>query len=189
MRIVIFASGNGTNAENIINYFSENQNVTISAVFSNKNDAAVLAKANRLKTPTIAFNRKALNDSHCILGMLKSINPDLIVLAGFLWKFPLHIIEVFPNKIINIHPALLPKYGGKGMYGMHVHNAIVANKEQKTGITIHYVNEHYDEGAIIFQQSVNIDPEDSPEDVAKKIHSLEYTYFPQIIEKILYGKV
>ncbi|WP_340199433.1 phosphoribosylglycinamide formyltransferase [Ascidiimonas sp. W6] len=189
MRIVIFASGNGSNAENIINYFSDNQNVTVSAVFSNKNDAMVLARANRLKIPTIAFNKKALEDSDCILGILKSINPDLIVLAGFLWKFPAHIIKVFPDKIINIHPALLPKYGGKGMYGMHVHNAIVKNKEQETGITIHYVNEHYDEGAIIFQKTVNIDPSDSPDDVARKVHSLEYTYFPQIIEKILHGEV
>ena len=120
--------------------------------------------------------------------MLQSLNPDLIVLAGFLWKIPESITNAFPNKIINIHPALLPKYGGKGMYGMNVHNAVLENKEPETGITIHYVNAHYDEGAIIHQAKTSISPKDSADDIASKVHQLEYEYFPKVIDDILFKK-
>jgi phosphoribosylglycinamide formyltransferase-1 len=123
-----------------------------------------------------------------VLGTIKTSNLDLIVLAGFLWKFPEKILNEFPNKVINIHPALLPKYGGKGMYGMHVHEAVVKNKETETGITIHYVNEHYDEGAIIFQAKCKVNPKDSPEDVANKINRLEMEHFPKVVESLLFPK-
>ncbi|XLS29072.1 phosphoribosylglycinamide formyltransferase [Flavobacteriaceae bacterium M23B6Z8] len=189
MRIVIFASGNGSNAENIINYFSDNQNINVVTVFSNKNDANVLKRAQKHQIATIAFNKFAFFEHDHILGILQSIKPQLIVLAGFLWKLPPHIIQAFPKKIVNIHPALLPKYGGKGMYGMNVHNAVVANGEKETGITIHYVNEEYDEGAILFQKSISVQKEDTPETVAAKVHDLEYEHFPEIIEKIVHGKI
>ena len=189
MHIVIFASGNGTNAENIINYFSDDKNISVSTVFSNKNNAKVLERANNHGIGTIAFNKKAFKDPECILKLLEAMKPDLIVLAGFLWKIPEHIVTAFSDKIINIHPALLPKYGGKGMFGMNVHKAVKANKEKETGITIHYVNEEYDEGAIIFQKSVAVNTSDSPEAIAAKVHNLEYTYFPKIIEKVLHEKL
>jgi phosphoribosylglycinamide formyltransferase-1 len=153
-------------------------------IFSNIPDAKVLEKAKNLKIPTEVFNRQELNDGK-VLEKLNQINPDLIVLAGFLWKFPEHIIKEYPNKIINIHPALLPNYGGKGMYGMNVHQAVLENKEKETGITIHFVNEHYDEGEFIFQKSVNIEDCKSAEEIADKIHVLEHQYFPEVIERLL----
>ncbi len=152
-RIVILASGSGTNAENIIKYFKNSNLISVVQVLSNKNDAKVLDRAKRLKVNNCCFNRDTFYNSDEVLNMLKE-NADYIILAGFLWKIPSSIIEAFPNKIINIHPALLPKYGGKGMYGMHVHNAVVQNKEKESGITIHYVNENYDEGAIIFTKKI-----------------------------------
>ncbi len=183
-RIVIFASGSGTNAENIIKYFQNSTVATVIQVLSNKKDAKVLKKSNRLSVKNLSFKRDDFFDSNTILELLKK-EADLIILAGFLWRVPQKIIDAFPNKIINIHPALLPKYGGKGMYGMHVHNAVIANKETETGITIHYVNKNYDEGAIIFQKSVNVVKRDTAEDVANKIHELEMKYFPKVIEEIL----
>lgn len=183
-RIVILASGSGTNAENIIKYFKNNKLISVVQVLSNKKDAKVLERAKRLKIRSINFDKSDFFTFDKILNFLKE-NADFIVLAGFLWKIPAKIIEAFPNKIINIHPALLPKYGGKGMYGMHVHEAVVANKEQKSGITIHYVNENYDEGAIIFQEHFEVLSTDSAEDVAQKVHKLEYEYFPKIIEKVV----
>jgi phosphoribosylglycinamide formyltransferase-1 len=183
-RIIIFASGSGTNAENIIKYFKNSALVEVVEVLSNKVDAKVLKRANNLNVKNSYFIREEFNNSKEFLNNLKK-NADLIVLAGFLWKLPNHIIEAFPNKIINIHPALLPKYGGKGMYGMHVHNAVVNNKEKESGITIHYVNENYDEGAIIFQESFSIDKSDTADDVAQKIHKLEYKYFPEVIEQVI----
>jgi phosphoribosylglycinamide formyltransferase-1 len=182
--IVILASGSGTNAENIIKYFKNNTLISVVQVLSNKKDAKVLERAKRLNINSIYFDRGDFYTSDKILTILKE-KADFIVLAGFLWKIPDNIIEAFPNKIINIHPALLPKYGGKGMYGMHVHNAVVKNKEQESGITIHYVNENYDEGAIIFQAKVAIETSDSPEDVAQKIHKLEYKHFPKVIEEVI----
>ena len=183
-RIVILASGSGSNAENIINYFNNNSLVSIVGILCNKKDAFVFERAKRLGVSCLYFSKEELNDNDTVLNLLLE-KADYIILAGFLWKIPSKIIDAFPNKIINIHPALLPKYGGKGMYGMHVHNAVVENCENETGITIHYVNEHYDEGAIIFQASFEVLPTYSAEEVAEKIHELEYEHFPKIIEKVI----
>jgi len=150
-RIVIFASGSGTNVENIARYFQNHETITINAVLSNKRNAYVIDRCNDLNLSALYFNRHAFSHSDCVLNLLRSINPDLIVLAGFLWKIPNNMVSEFEGKIINIHPALLPKYGGKGMYGAKVHEMVKANKDLESGITIHYVNEQYDEGNIIFQ--------------------------------------
>ncbi|MFS4468931.1 phosphoribosylglycinamide formyltransferase [Maribacter sp. 2210JD10-5] len=184
-RIVLFASGSGSNVENIVNYFSDKPHITVTAVLTNKRDAKVLDRCNRLKINALYFNKIAFLESDCVLDILKSLQPDLIVLAGFLWKIPKNLIEAFPNTIINIHPALLPKYGGKGMYGMHVHQAVKENKETETGITIHFVNDNYDEGAVIHQAKTKIEPDDTPEHIAAKVHQLEYEHFPKVIEKLL----
>ncbi|WP_338732372.1 phosphoribosylglycinamide formyltransferase [Mangrovimonas cancribranchiae] len=184
-RIVIFASGSGSNAENLIRFFQNRDDATVVQVLTNNPHAKVLDRCKNLKTSALSFNRVAFTTTNDVLNILKASQPDLIVLAGFLWKFPDHILNEFPNKVINIHPALLPKYGGKGMYGMHVHEAVVANKETETGITIHYVNENYDEGAIIFQAKCYIDTLDNAEDVAAKIHTLEMEHFPKVVEKLL----
>ncbi|MDF4220383.1 phosphoribosylglycinamide formyltransferase [Maribacter sp. M208] len=184
-KIILFASGSGSNVENIANYFKLRKDVTICCVLTNKSDAKVIERCNRLEINALFFNRQAFTKSNFILDMLRSLKPDLIVLAGFLWKIPEAITNAFPNKIINIHPALLPKYGGKGMYGMHVHNAVKEAKETETGVTIHYVNAHYDEGAIIQQAKTVVDPKDSPEDIASKVHLLEYEFFPKVIDELL----
>ena len=181
--IVLFASGNGSNAEEIIKYFKNNNQSTVVAVFSNKQEAKVLDRAKNHNLPAVVFNKEQLNDGF-VLEKLHQLQPDLIVLAGFLLKFPESILKEYP-KVINIHPALLPKYGGKGMYGMNVHQAVLDNKEKETGITIHYVNEHYDEGEFIFQQSVNIEDCKSAEEIAHKIHELEHQYFPEVIANVL----
>jgi len=184
-RIVIFASGNGSNAENLIKFFQDRDDAAVVQVLTNNPRAKVLDRCKKLNVSALSFNRIAFNDSDDVRNLLLVTKPDLIVLAGFLWKFPEHILKEFPNKVINIHPALLPKYGGKGMYGMHVHEAVVTNRETQTGITVHYVNENYDEGAIIFQTACEVTAEDSAEDVAAKIHNLEMEYFPKVVEKIL----
>jgi len=183
-RIVIFASGSGTNAENIIKYFQKSNVAKVVRVLSNKKDARVLERSSSLNVSNMCFSRADFYDSDTVLNLLIK-EADFIVLAGFLWRVPEKIISLFRNKIINIHPALLPKYGGKGMYGMHVHKAVIDNKEKETGITIHYVNEHYDKGAIIFQIKTKLETTDSPEDIAQKIHTLEYEYFPKIIKKTI----
>ena len=183
-KIVIFASGSGTNAENIIKYFAETEIARVEAVFTNNPNAKVLERAKNYGIATGIFSKEELNESK-VLQIINNIQPDLIILAGFLLKFPDNIIAKYPNKIINIHPALLPKYGGKGMYGMHIHRAIVGNKEKETGITIHYVNENYDEGNILFQKNVVLSGDETPEEVAEKIHELEQKYFPEVIEKLL----
>ena len=184
-RIVIFASGSGSNAENLIRFFHNRDNASVIQLLTNNPHAKVLDRCKDLKVSALSFNRIAFTKTDDVLNMLKNNRPDLIVLAGFLWKFPDNILNAFPNKVINIHPALLPSYGGKGMYGMHVHEAVVANKENETGITIHYVNEHYDEGAIIFQAKCDVNASDTTDDVAAKIHALEMEHFPKVIEKIL----
>ncbi|GGH37235.1 phosphoribosylglycinamide formyltransferase [Mangrovimonas yunxiaonensis] len=184
-RIVIFASGSGSNAENLIRFFQDRDNATVVQVLTNNPHAKVLDRCKTLKVSALSFNRTAFTATNDVLNILRASQPDLIVLAGFLWKFPQNILDAFPNKVVNIHPALLPKYGGKGMYGMHVHQAVVANKESETGITVHYVNEHYDEGAIIFQASCEVAPLDKAEDVAAKIHELEMAHFPKVVEKLL----
>jgi len=183
-KIVVFASGSGTNTENIILYFSRNPKAKVVAVFCNNPKAKVLEKANMLKVPTTLFAKEDLNTTK-ISEKLRFYQPDLIVLAGFLLKFPDVIVKEYPHKIINIHPALLPKYGGKGMYGMHVHQAVLDNKEATTGISIHYVNEHYDDGGLIFQKNIAIDDCASAEAIAAKIHQLELAYFPEVIERLL----
>lgn len=184
-RVVIFASGSGTNAENLIKFFQNRETGSVIQVLTNNPYAKVLERAKNLNISALSFNRIALYKTDDVLNVLKSSNPDLIVLAGFLWKFPESILHKFPNKVINIHPALLPKYGGKGMYGHFIHEAVVANKEKETGITIHYVNENYDEGAIIFQAKCDVASTDSAEDVAAKIHQLEMKHFPEVVESLL----
>ena len=183
-KIVIFASGSGTNAENIIKHFKNTSSGKVVSVFTNNPKAYVIERAKNFQIPTEVFSKDELIEGK-VLQKINIIKPDLIVLAGFLLKFPENIIAQYPNKIINIHPALLPKYGGKGMYGMNVHKAIVENKEKETGISIHYVNENYDEGNIIFQKKVTLLITDTPEVVAEKIHELEQKYFPTIVEEVL----
>ena len=183
---MIFASGSGTNAENIIKYFKNTGKVEVEAVFSNKRGAKVLRRAHDLNVRALYFDRDALHHSNEILNLLKDMKPDLIVLAGFLWIFPDTILKDFHNKVINLHPALLPKYGGKGMYGMNVHRAVLEQKEVETGISIHYVNEKYDEGEIIFQATTPVETTDSAENIAEKIHQLEYEHFPKVIENLLF---
>jgi len=184
-RIVIFASGSGTNAQNVIQYFQQGEIAEVVLVLTNKKDAKVIERAKNLNVESLFFNKSELLDEKGVLQVLKDINPDLIVLAGFLLKFPESILNNFHNRVINLHPALLPKYGGKGMYGHHVHQAVIESGEKETGITIHYVNENYDEGKIIFQKSTPLSDRDTPETVAEKIHQLEYNYFPKVIESVL----
>lgn len=184
-KIVLFASGSGSNVENIVNYFNNTTKVEIGLVLTNNPKAGVIERCKNLNLSLICFNRKAFYSEPFILEMLKTYQPDLIVLAGFLWKIPPQLIEVFPRHIINIHPALLPKYGGKGMYGRWVHEAVKNANEKQTGITIHWVNEHYDEGAIISQKSIAILPDDTADDIATKVHLLEYQYYPQVIQQLL----
>lgn len=183
-KIVVFASGSGTNAENIIKYFSNTSKAKVVSVLTNNPSAKVIERASKFNIATDIFSKNELNEGF-VLQKIDLLQPDLIVLAGFLLKVPQNLIDAYPNKIINIHPALLPKFGGKGMYGMHIHQAVVANKEKETGITIHYVNENYDEGAIIFQKSVAVLETDTAEIVAEKIHELEQNYFPQVIDTLL----
>ncbi|MFK8265154.1 phosphoribosylglycinamide formyltransferase [Capnocytophaga cynodegmi] len=184
-KIIIFASGSGSNAERIATFFKDDKNIQVSLILSNNPKAGVLERAKRLQIPSIVFDRQAFYNSEIVLDIIQSQNPDLIVLAGFLWKFPENIIKNFPNKIINIHPSLLPKYGGKGMYGGFVHQSVIENKEPESGITIHYVNENYDEGTIIFQTKTEVSANDTPETLAEKIHQLEYEHFPKIIASLL----
>ena len=186
-RIAILASGDGTNAQNIIEYFADHQQIEVALVGTNKPQAGVLQRARKLEVETLIFDRASMSDTDGLLAELQSRNIDYLVLAGFLLKIPSHLIEAFPERMINIHPALLPKYGGKGMYGMHVHRAVKENSESETGITIHLVNEHYDQGAILFQAKVALTDDDSPDDIAAKIHELEYQHYPKVIEQVIYN--
>jgi phosphoribosylglycinamide formyltransferase 1 len=183
--IAIFASGEGTNAQRIIDYFKSSDKITVALVVSNKSTAPVLKRAENAKIPTLILSKETFYQSDQIVEELRSAKIDLIVLAGFLWMIPENLVKAFTNKIVNIHPALLPKFGGKGMFGMNVHKAVVSAKEKQSGISIHYVNEHYDEGKIISQHSCEINENDTPETVAEKIRKLEHEFFPRIIEKIL----
>ena len=183
-RIIIFASGSGSNAENIIKYFETIKTAKVTLVLSNNQQAKVFNRCNMLGVRCLFFSKKSFSATDEILNLLK-MEADYIILAGFLLKVPSKITDAFPNKIINIHPSLLPKYGGKGMYGMNVHNAVKENKEIETGITIHFVNEKYDDGAIIFQEKTSISSNDTSEMIAEKIHVLEYKHFPIIIEKVI----
>lgn len=183
-KIAILASGNGTNAEAIIEHFKNIKTATIALIGSNNSEAPVLKRATNHGIPHFTFEKKELeNGSVKALLLLKRI--DLIILAGFLLQVPENILQVFPGAIVNIHPALLPKYGGKGMYGNRIHQAVKDAGERVTGITIHWVNEHYDEGEIIFQHEVAIDDSDTPEEIAEKVHGLEHKYFPKVIESLI----
>lgn len=185
-RIVIFASGNGSNAQNLIKYFNKNKEAEVTHVFSNNKKAQVLKRAYDLDVNAIHFDRSSFYDTNEVLNVLKDIQPNLIILAGFLWLFPKKILKEFPNKVVNIHPALLPKYGGKGMHGKNVHKAVLENKETETGITIHYVNEKYDDGEIIAQIKTKLGRYDTLEDVTEKIQELEMEHFPKVINKLLF---
>ncbi|MGL5682258.1 MAG: phosphoribosylglycinamide formyltransferase [Marinifilaceae bacterium] len=185
INISIFASGSGSNAENIIRFLQNNDQISVNSVFCNNADAYVLERAKNFNVPAFVFNRNEMRNPEALLKHLKELDTDYIILAGFLWLMPAHIIEAFPNRIINIHPALLPNYGGKGMYGMNVHNAVIEAGEKESGITIHFVNEHYDSGATIFQATCPITAQDTPDTLAEKVHALEYEYFPKVIEQVI----
>ena len=184
-RIALFASGSGSNAQNIIEYFSENELVEVDSVWTNNPNAYALERAKKFGIDTFVFTKDEFRNSNFVVETLKKRNIDLVILAGFLWLIPANLIQNF--RIINIHPALLPKYGGKGMYGLNVHRAVVENNDSESGISIHFVNEKYDDGEIIFQAKCTVLPTDSPEDVAIKVHELEYKYFPEVIEKVLFA--
>jgi phosphoribosylglycinamide formyltransferase-1 len=184
-KIAIFASGSGTNAENLAKYFEHRDDVTVACVLSNNKDAYVLERAHKLHIPTKVFTRDEFYATHQIVDLLKELSIDLIVLAGFLWLVPSQLVAAYPKRIVNIHPALLPKYGGKGMYGQRVHQSVVDHHETESGITIHYVNEHYDDGDIIYQARCTVLSSDTADDVAKKVHQLEYAHFPQVIDMVL----
>lgn len=184
--IAIFASGSGSNAQNIAEYFSGSDKVNITIILTNNNDAGVIKRAEKLNIPCYIFNREAYKSGK-VLSILTENDINFVVLAGFLWLIPKQFIEAFPNKIINLHPALLPKFGGKGMFGHHVHEAVIKSGVKESGITIHYVNEAYDEGAIIFQEKYAIDRDDSAMDIASKGQLIEHEYFPKIIEGIVLG--
>ena len=183
--IAIFASGSGTNAENIARYFSNSETIKVAVVLSNNKNAGVHARMEKLNIPSVSFTREEFIEGTAVLAKLAEYDTVLIVLAGFMNKISDTLLKAYPNKIINIHPALLPKHGGKGMYGMHVHEAVVAAGEKESGITIHYINENYDEGAVIFQATCPVLSTDTPEEVANKVHTLEYTHYPHVIEEVL----
>ncbi len=185
INLAIFASGTGTNARKIIEHFEEHNQIKVALILTNKPKAKVLDIADEYKIPSVVVNRKDFFDTSTTIENLESFNIGFIVLAGFLWLIPQNLIEVYENKIINIHPSLLPKYGGKGMYGMNVHQAVVDNNEKETGITIHFVNEKFDDGKIIFQARCILDKKDAPNDVAKKVQFLEHKYFSDILEQTI----
>lgn len=181
--IAIFASGSGSNAERLTEYYAANAEINVSLFLTNNKSAGVIERGYRLGIPTVIFNKSSFTKSDRIVNLLVNQQIDYVILAGFLWLIPASLLEAFPKKIINIHPALLPKYGGKGMWGHHVHEAVVANKETESGITIHLVNEEYDKGEILFQASCPVSPTDSPADVAAKIQQLEHVHFPRVVER------
>ncbi len=184
-KIIIFASGNGSNALNIIEYFDANKKAEIAGVFTNKKNAGVIDKAIEKRIALQYFNKTDFYDSNRVVDLVKQYQPNLIVLAGFLWLVPLSFINAFENKIINLHPALLPAYGGKGMYGHFVHEAIIQNGEKESGITIHKVNADFDKGEILFQAKCTIDATDTPDTLAEKIHVLEHEYLPKVIADLI----
>lgn len=184
-KIAILVSGTGTNAINIIEYFEKNSVADVVLVISNKTDALAVEKAQNKGVKTVVFNNESFKKNGTVLDYLMSQSIDFIVLAGFLMKIPNDIIHAYPNKIVNLHPSLLPKYGGKGMYGKHVHRAVIEAQESESGISIHFVNEEYDEGAIIFQAKVSVEKGDSVEVLAQKIQQLEHRFFPKVIEQVI----
>lgn len=186
--IALFASGNGTNVQQIAEYFQGSKEVKVDCVVVNKKNIYVIERAKNLNIPCFYFNREDFYESNKVLNLMQERKIDYIILAGFLWLIPTNLLQAYNNKIVNIHPALLPKYGGKGMYGHHVHEAVVANKETESGITIHYANEKYDSGDIIFQARCMVEEKDSADDVAAKIHLLEKEYYPKVVERVVTGK-
>lgn len=183
--IAIFASGTGSNARKIIEYFKNSPYVKVALVVSNKKDAGVLDIAREHDIQTQVIDRKMFYEREDLLGILKKHDIGFIVLAGFLWLIPSYLVKSFEKKMVNIHPALLPKFGGKGMYGMRVHEAVKETGETESGITIHWVNEHYDEGNIVFQASCTVSPDDAPADIARKVQRLEHEHFPAVVEKLI----
>lgn len=185
--ITIFVSGNGTNCENIIRYFKDNKNINVCLVISNRPDAYALVRAAKYDVPCKVLSKQEINDSDVIIPLLESFKINFIVLAGFMLMIPQFITEKYDCKIVNIHPSLLPKFGGKGMYGHHVHEAVKAAGEKETGITIHYVSNVCDGGEIIAQFKTAVSPEDTPETIEAKVHVLEQQYFPETIERLISG--
>jgi len=183
-RLAIFASGSGTNAAAIIDHFKEHEHIGVVLVLCNKPGAGVIERAFQRGIKTVVFSRDDVTNK-VVLDILKEHEVDFIALAGYLWLIPTYLVEAYPNRIVNIHPALLPNYGGKGMYGMHVHNAVINQGETESGITIHYVNSAYDEGAIIKQATCEVLPTDKPEDLAARIHQLEYAHFAPTLEQVI----
>jgi phosphoribosylglycinamide formyltransferase-1 len=187
--IVIFASGSGSNAEQIIRYFAEDSDVHVVRLLCNKPGAYVLERARKLNVGSTLFNRETFYQTESVLEELRSASADLIVLAGFLWMIPDYLLKSFSGRILNIHPALLPDFGGKGMYGMRVHEEVIRTGQKKSGITIHLVDEHYDHGRIVFQAECPVFPDDTPDSLAMRIHALEHRYYPQVIREYLTGSV
>lgn len=185
INIAIFASGSGSNAENIVHFFKDNPGIKITRILTNNKNAGVVERAQRLEVPLTLFSKDEFYNSHQICDLLKKEKTHWIVLAGFLWLVPENLIAAYPTHIINIHPALLPAYGGKGMYGDKVHRSVIGNGEDESGITIHFVNKKYDDGQIIFQAKTKISTGETPEELAQKIHALEYKHFPEVIENIV----
>jgi phosphoribosylglycinamide formyltransferase 1 len=188
-RLAIFASGEGTNAQNFIDYYRNSTDVVISLIVCNKGDAGVVNRAKEAGIPVIIIGKETFYHHPLVISQKLKEKADFIVLAGFSWFVPDYIIKAFQDKIVNIHPALLPKYGGKGMYGAKVHEAVIANGEKESGITIHYVNDKYDEGEIIFQAKCPVEASGTPETLAKKVHELEYKYYPVVVDKLLHGNI
>mgnify|MGYP006422380917 FL=1 len=184
-KIAIFASGNGTNAENICNYFINNKNIDVVLLATNNQDAFVVERVKKFNLPVFSFTKEELNNTSLVQKKLLEYSVDLIVLSGFLLKVPENIISLFPNKIINIHPSLLPKFGGRGMYGENVCRSVIDAKEVQSGITIHYVNNNYDEGNIIFQEKISLVKNESVESLLEKIRVLEMRFFPVVIERVV----
>jgi phosphoribosylglycinamide formyltransferase 1 len=183
--IAIFASGNGSNAQRMIDFFARHPHIRIALVVSNNKNAFVLTRAENSGIPGFFLSAQGLRSVAPLLALLQQFNTGFIVLAGFLLKIPAEVVKAYPRQIVNIHPALLPEYGGKGMYGAHVHNAVIQNREEYSGITIHFVNEEYDEGHIIFQKKCRVDPDDTPETLARKVQQLEHLHYPIIVEQLI----
>ncbi len=183
--IAVLASGTGSNTQKIISYFANRDSAKVSLIICNKSEAGVLQIADEKGIPSIVIKRKELVNHDYVLSVLKDYQIDWIILAGFLLKIPEFLVTAFPNHIINIHPALLPKFGGKGMYGAHVHKAVIEAKEKESGITIHFVNKEYDKGKIILQKKCSVSPDETPETLAEKIHQLEHQWFAKTIEKAI----
>jgi phosphoribosylglycinamide formyltransferase-1 len=188
IRLVLFASGSGTNVENIIRFFEQNPDIEIVSVCSNNPRAFVLERAKKLGIPSVIFNRRDFYETDRVVQHLRSCRADWIILAGFLWLVPENLLAAYPDRIVNIHPALLPKYGGKGMYGERVHQAVINNGDKESGITIHFVNSAYDRGKILFQARCPVNPEDTAETLAQRVHQLEYEFYPKVIEEVVKGK-